>query len=113
MDLLYAMNGGTVAEIRERLSDPPSYSAVRALLRILEEKGHLRHEQKGPRYVYHPTVTRETARRKALSHLVETFFDGSTEGAVAALLDRKSVSLEPEELGRLKRLIEKAGKEGD
>ena len=113
MDLLYAMNSATAAEIRNGLSDPPSYSAVRAMLRILEDKGHLRHEQQGPRYVYHPTVARETARRRALSHLVKTFFDGSTEGAVAALLDSKSVRLEPEELKRLKQLIEKARKEGE
>jgi predicted transcriptional regulator len=111
MDLLYTLNGGTAAEIQKGLSDPPSYSAVRALLRILEEKGHLRHEQQGPRYLYHPTVARESASRSALSHLVKTFFDGSTVGAVTALLDPDSTQLEPEELDRLKSLIEQARQE--
>jgi predicted transcriptional regulator len=113
MDLLYARNSGTAADIQNGLSDPPSYSAVRAMLRILEEKGHLRHEQQGPRYVYHPIVARETARRNALSHLVKTFFNGSTVGAVTALLDPDSAQLEPEELERLKRLIEQARQEGE
>ncbi len=113
MDLLYAMESGTAAEIQSVLSDPPSYSAVRAMLRILEEKGHLRHEQQGPRYVYHPTVARESARRSALAHLVKTFFNGSTAGAVAALLDPESARLQPGELDRLKRLIEQARQEDE
>src|SRR3954471_349842 len=86
MDVVYRRGPATAAEVLEGLPDPPSYSAVRAMLRVLEEKGHLRHEEKGPRYVYLPTVPREEARQSALSQLVQTFFDGSTEQAVAALL---------------------------
>src|ERR671925_464450 len=86
MDIIYARGQATAAEVTAALPDPPSYSAVRALLRILEQKGHLRHEQDGPRYVFLPTVPRDRARRSAMRHLVRTFFDGSTEDAVAALL---------------------------
>ena len=87
MDIVYELDQASVADVLERLPDPPSYSAVRAMLRLLEEKGHLTHEQQGARYVYRPTVSRERARRSALRHLVRTFFEGSTEGAVAALTD--------------------------
>ena len=83
----------TAAEIQANLPDAPSYSAVRALLRILETKGHVRHEQDGPRYVYVPVVALDSAKRSALAHLVRTFFDGSTEEAVAALLDGESTRL--------------------
>ena len=112
MDVIYARGRATVAEVREGLPDPPSYSAVRALLRILEEKGHLRHEQEGPRYVFLPTVPPDKARESALRHLLRTFFDGSAEGAVAALLDLEAGELSPEEYDRLAARIEQARKEG-
>jgi predicted transcriptional regulator len=101
----------TAAEVLAELPDPPSYSAVRAMLRLLEEKGHVRHEQDGPRYVYIPTVTRDKARRSAMRHLVRTFFDGSTEDAVAALL-QNDAGMRDEELERLSQLIDAAKKEG-
>src|SRR5690349_12580974 len=84
MDVIYRRGQATVAEVLEELPDPPSYSAVRALVRVLEEKGHLRHEERGPRYVFIPTVPREAARRSALKQLVQTFFEGSTEQAMTA-----------------------------
>jgi len=112
MDVSYRSGRACAAEVLEQLSDPPGYSAVRALLRVLEEKGHLRHEEDGPRYVFLPTVTRERARQSALRQLLPTFFDGSTEQAVAALLDLSSTRLSDEELERLSRLIADARKEG-
>ena len=112
MDAVYALGRATVAEVRERLPEPPSYSAVRALMRILEEKGHLRHEQEGPRYVFLPTVPAEKARDSALRHLLATFFDGSAEGAVAALLDLGASELSPGDFDRLAERIEQARKEG-
>src|SRR3954454_18922271 len=93
MDVIYRRGRATAAEVLEGLPDPPSYSAVRAMLRVLEEKGHLRHASQGPRYLFMPTVPREKARRSALKQLVQTFFDGSTEQAVAALLDLSSRAL--------------------
>lgn len=111
MDIIYRRGRATVAQVLEELPDPPSYSAVRAMLRVLEEKGHLEHEQEGPRYVYSPTLPRERARRSALRRLLDTFFEGSPEEAVAALLDM-SADLTDEELERLSRLIEEARKEG-
>src|SRR5256885_10772649 len=87
MDVIYRTGRATAAEVLDQLAEPPSYSAVRALLRVLEEKGHLRHEEDGPRYVFVPTVPRERARASALRRVLHTFFDGSTEQAVAALLD--------------------------
>ena len=110
LDILYAKSSATAAEVREALPDPPSYSAVRALLRILEEKGHARHETQGTRYVYLPSVPRESARHSALTRIVKTFFDGSAAQAAAALVD--SGSLSDEELTRLSDLIERARKEG-
>jgi predicted transcriptional regulator len=110
LDILYAKSSATAAEVLEALPDPPSYSAVRALLRILEEKGHARHESQGTRYVYLPSVPRESARHSALSRIVSTFFDGSAAQAAAALVD--SGSLSDEELTRLSALIERARKEG-
>jgi BlaI family penicillinase repressor len=107
MDVLYKLEQATVAEVLERLSGNPSYSTVRAQLRVLEEKGHVRHEEIGLRYVYAPTVSREIARRSALRHLVETFFDGSAENVVAALLGGEVSKISPEELDRLTRLIRK------
>lgn len=112
MDVLYRRGGGSVADVLEGLPDPPSYSAVRAMLRVLEDKGHLKHRQEGPRYVYEPTQSRATACRSAMQRLVKTFFDGSTEQAVAALLDMKADELAGAELRRLAELIEKARKEG-
>ena len=112
MDVLYARGRATVQEVLADLPDPPSYSAVRALLRGLEDKGHVIHEEDGPRYVFLPVVAREKARRSALRRVLETYFDGSTEQAVAALLDLQSSQLDPQELDRLARLIEKARREG-
>jgi predicted transcriptional regulator len=112
MNVIYRAGRASAADVLEQLADPPSYSAVRALLRVLEEKGHLRHEEDGPRYVFLPTVPRERAGQSALKQLLHTFFDGSTEQAVAALLDLSSTRLSDEELGRLGRLIADARKEG-
>lgn len=112
MDVLYQSGRATAAEVRERLPNGPSYSAVRALLRVLEEKGHVRHEQEELRYVYFPTVARERAKRSALKHLVETFFEGSAAQAAAALLDPSTARLSSKELDRLSKLIAKARKEG-
>jgi predicted transcriptional regulator len=112
MDVLYGATGLTAAEVRERMPDPPGYSAVRALLRILEEKGHVRHEERGPRYVFSPVVSRAKARRSAMKALVQTFFGGSPELAVAALIDESSSKLSGAELDRLAALIAAARKEG-
>ena len=110
MDILYRRGKATAHEVLEELPDPPSYSAVRALLRILEERGHVRHTQDGQRYIYAPAVARGDARKSALSHLVKTFFAGSVDDAVAALVDRSKLS--PEELDRLSDIIDRARKEG-
>ena len=96
MDILYRNGSATAAEVHEKLPDPPSYSAVRATLRILEEKGQVRHEQDGPRYVFRPAVARDKAKRTAVRHLLSTFFDGSTELAVATLLDESASQLSEE-----------------
>jgi predicted transcriptional regulator len=112
MDIIYGQGQATAAEVMERLPDPPGYSAVRAMLRLLEEKGYLKHEQDGMRYIYLPTLSREKARQSALKQLVQTFFDGSTEEAVAAILDMSRSKLSDSELARLSDLIEKARKEG-
>ena len=112
MDLLFQRGEATVAEVMDGISDPPSYSAVRAMLRILEEKGQVRHREDGPRYVYQPVVAREAARKSAVRHLLRTFFDGSVEQAMAALLDTSDRKLSGEEIDRLSRLIEQRKKEG-
>jgi len=112
MDIVYEMKEASALQILERLPSPPSYSAVRALLRVLEHKGHLTHRQDGPRYVYAPLLPKEKARRSALRHLKRTFFDGSTEDVVAALLDISEDTLSEKEYGRLIGLIKKARKEG-
>ncbi|MBZ5601138.1 MAG: BlaI/MecI/CopY family transcriptional regulator [Acidobacteriia bacterium] len=109
LDILYSRGRATAADVQASLPDPPSYSATRALLRILEEKGHVRHEADGARYVFSPAVPRERARRSALKHLLETFFDNSATDAVAALLDARKVT--PEELDRIQSLIERSRKE--
>lgn len=105
MDILYKLERATVADVLSKLSGKPNYSTVRAQLRVLEEKGHVRHEEHGLRYVYAPTVSREIARRSALRHLVETFFEGSTEKAVAALLGGEVSKISFEELERLAGVI--------
>jgi BlaI family transcriptional regulator, penicillinase repressor len=110
MDIVYAHGQATAAEVTAALADAPSYSAVRALLRILEQKGHLRHQQDGPRYVFLPTVSRDRARRSALRSLVRTFFDGSSAQAAAALIDQAQLS--DDDFDRLSAAIEKARKEG-
>jgi predicted transcriptional regulator len=112
MDVLYRLGRATAAEVHEALPDPPSYSAVRAMLRVLEEKQHIRHEAQDLRYVFMPIVTREKARRSAVRHLLETFFEGSPEQAVATLLDLSARDLSPQEFDRLAALVEKARKEG-
>ena len=105
VDVLMECGSASVAEVRERIPDPPSYSAVRAMLRILEEKGHVRHRYDGPRYIYQLTADRGQVRRSALRRLVHTFFGGSAQGAVAALLDMEASKLTTEDLDRLAALI--------
>ena len=112
MDILYQRGRATASEIQEAMPDAPSYSAVRTTLRILEDKGHARHREDGPRYVYTPKVPREKATLSALSHLVETFFDGSAEKAVVTLLDSSASTLSEDELNRIEQMIEKARKAG-
>ena len=112
MDIIYQRRQATAAEVMEYLPDPPSYSAVRALLRVLEEKGHVRHKHDGPRYVFYPTVSRDRARQSALKQVVGTFFEDSTEQAVATLLDMSAKEMSDVELDRLAELIEQARKEG-
>ena len=112
VDILYAQGRATAAEVQSALPDPPSYSAVRAMLRILEEKGHVRHEQDGPRYVYLPTLERENAKKSAMRHMLQTFFDGSASQAISALLDDPRARFSDAELDRLAKMIEKARKAG-
>jgi len=112
MDVLYKLERAAVGQVLAKLADKPSYSTVRAQLRVLEEKGHVRHEEQGLRYVYIPAVPRDVARRSALRHLVETFFEGSTEKTVATLLGGEISRISSEELDRLSRLIAKSRKEG-
>lgn len=111
MDILYQQGASTVAAILERVPDPPSYSAIRALLRTLEEKGHIRHLEQGPRYLYEPIQDRERARDSALQHLVETFFDGSPERAVSALLDSRK-RLDPAALARIAERLKQERQKG-
>lgn len=111
IDILYKLERASVGEVLAKLADKPSYSTVRAQLRVLEEKGHVRHEEHGLRYVYIPAIPRDVARRSALRHLVETFFEGSTEKIVAALLGGEVARISPEELDRIARLISKGRKE--
>lgn len=112
MEILYQRGQASAAEVLGALEDPPSYSAVRALLRVLEEKGHVRHQAQGLKYVYVPVVAREKAKRSAMKHLVETFFADAPEQAVASLLDVSSRRLTNEELDRMAEMIEKARREG-
>ena len=112
MDAVYRRREATAAEIRSELPDPPSYSAVRATLRVLEAKGHLSHRDDGTRYIYRPTVPAETARRSAMRRLLGTFFDGSPSRAVATLLDMEGDRLDDGELARLAELVEAARRKG-
>jgi len=112
MDVLYRRGEATVAEVMEDLKEPPTYSAVRSILRVLKEKGHIIHRADGPRYVYSPALGRERARQAALDHMVNTFFDGSAERALAALLDRSDLELSDEQIRRLTSEIRLAGEEG-
>jgi len=113
MDILYQKGRATAAEIHAALPDPPTYSAVRAKLRVLEEKGHIRHEEEALRYVYLPVVARDSARKSALRHMVSTFFAGSVEDTVAALLDLSAANLSEKDLDRISQLVEQAKKEGE
>ena len=112
MDVLHAKEGASAAEVRAALPDAPGYSAVRALQRILEDKGHIRHRREGARYVYLPRASRETASRSALERVVSTFFQGSVTQAMAALLESADAQLSDLELNRLQQLIKEAKKEG-
>ena len=112
MDFLFRVGKATAAEVMDGITDAPSYSAVRALLRILEQKGHIRHEEDGRAYVFMPLVRRDAARQTALTHLLKTFFDNSAEQAVAALLAIKGEKMSAAELDRMSRMIEHAKKEG-
>src|ERR1700744_1287358 len=112
MDILYQRGKLSAAEVREAMPDAPSYSAVRAMLRVLEEKGHVRHQAEGLKYVYLPVVAREKAKKSAGKHLIATFFADSPAQIVAALLDVSSTQLTREELDRMSEMIEKAKKEG-
>ena len=112
MEVVYRLGRATVSDVLQQIDDPPSYSAVRAMLRILEDKGHLKHEQDGPRYVYLPVVSGARARKTILRDVVQRLFDGSTEAAVAALLESSSSKMDDAELDRLQRLISTARKQG-
>ena len=112
MDVLHAKESATAAEVRAALPDPPGYSAVRALLRILEEKGHARHREEGARYVYLPRASKQAASRSALKRVVATFFQGSVSQAMAALLEKADTELSNTELNQLEQIIKQARKEG-
>jgi BlaI family penicillinase repressor len=112
MDILYKRGRATAGEVMEDLPGNPHYSTVRTQLRILENKGHVSHEEQGLRYVYMPAVPRRAARKSALRHLVDTFFDGSVEQVVAAVLGGEGSKVSEEELDRIAELVEKARKEG-
>jgi BlaI family transcriptional regulator, penicillinase repressor len=112
MDILFRRGRATANDVMSELPGEPSYSTVRTQLRVLEDKGHVRHEEEGLRYVYVPVVARHTARKSALRHLLDTFFDGSSEKAVAALLGGEATRLSDEELERIEELIAKARKDG-
>lgn len=113
MDILYQKGRATASEIHGEMADAPTYSAVRAKLRVLEEKGHIRHEEEALRYVYLPVVGRDSARRNALRHMVSTFFGGSVEETVAALLDLSAANLGRQDLDRISRMVEQARKDGE
>lgn len=110
MDVIFALGEATVGEVHERLADPPSYSSVRTMIRLLESKGLLRHKQEGTKYVYRPTQSKESASKRALKHLVSTFFGGSTSDAMAALIESEKLS--HEDLKEIEELIQQARNEG-
>jgi BlaI family transcriptional regulator, penicillinase repressor len=112
MDVLIAQGRASASDIQSLIPDPPGYSAIRATLRVMEEKGYIRHEQNGPAYVYAPKIAPERAKRSALKHILNTFFAGSAERMVAALLDVSSGNLDPSELDRIAALVEEARREG-
>jgi len=112
MDALYKLGKASAAQILDEIPDPPTYTAIRSLLTILEKKGHVRHASDGTRYIYEPAVGREQMGRRAIDQLLKTFFDNSVEQAVAALLNRKDADISRDDLDRLSRLIDKAKKEG-
>jgi predicted transcriptional regulator len=112
MDVVYRLGRASATDVLAQIPDPPSYSAVRAMLRVLENKGHLRHVLERKSYVYSPTLARTRASRSALQNMLKTFFDGSTEKAVAALLDISGADLTDDEFARLSRLIDQARQEG-
>jgi len=112
MDILYQRGKSSATEVREAMPDAPSYSAVRAMLRVLEDKGHVKHRSEGLRYVYLPTVTHDKARRSAVKHLLDTFFTDAPEDVVAALLDVSSTRVTREELDRMSEMIERAKRDG-
>jgi predicted transcriptional regulator len=112
MEVVYRLGGATAAQVAEHLPDPPSYSAVRAMLSILEDKGHLRHEDQGNRYLYLPTVSADKARKRAIRDLVRTFFQGSPKQAVVALIDDAGRELSEKDLRELRTLVDEAIKQG-
>lgn len=112
MDVVYQLGEGSVGEVREGLADPPSYSAVRTMIRLLESKGFLTHRRDGTRYVYRPTQSKEKARRSALRHMLKTFFSGNPTDAVAAILDVSAGDLTEEDLKRIERMIDEAREAG-
>jgi BlaI family penicillinase repressor len=112
MNIIFARGRATATDVMDAMDDPPTYSAVRATLRVLEQKGHLKHQHDGTRYVYLPTVNRERVRLSALDQLLATFFDGSAANVVATLIERQKANMTDEELGRLSTLIDEARKEG-
>jgi predicted transcriptional regulator len=112
MDALYRLEKASAAEVREQMPDPPTYTAIRTHLSILEKKGHVRHESDGTRYIYEPLIAREQMGRRAIDSLLQTFFDNSVERAVTALLTRQDANIPDADLDRLARLIDKARKEG-
>jgi len=111
LEILYRRGKASASEVRADMEDAPGYSAVRAMLRVLEEKGHARHQEEGLKYVYVPVVGRDKARRSAVKHLLDTFFAGKPDQIVAALLDISSTQLTREELDRMSEMIEKAKRE--
>ncbi|MCA9078333.1 MAG: BlaI/MecI/CopY family transcriptional regulator [Planctomycetaceae bacterium] len=110
MDVIFELEEASVSDVLEKLADPPSYSSVRTMIRLLESKGFLRHRREGTKYVYRPTQSRASASKSALRHLLQTFFGGSAPDAVAAILDSEQLS--PDELARIEKLIEDAQQEG-
>lgn len=108
IDVIYRLGSASVADVLDNLADPPSYSAVRALMRLMEEKGYIKHKKLGAKYIYSPTQSRTNASKSALKHLVQTFFDNSTEDAVVALLDSSELKLSSKEIDRITKIIDKA-----